>query len=155
MGGVGRIKILDGCLQLSALGLLIVLNRGQAIRDAVWDVTVFEVESWLVAEGQEERHRDAMRSWLMWVNSHRGLFPEWRSVRYFVKTIAGEESERHFVMWEYESLADFEVYKKRRGDYQGPYREYKDNDPYYKGVFDHRTMRVEVWRDLDRDLWIE
>jgi hypothetical protein len=116
---------------------------------------VFEVESWRVAEGKEEEHGEAMRRWLSWVNEHRELFPEWRSVRYFVKTIAGEESERHLVIWEYDTLAAFEAYKARRGDYQGPYAEYKLNDPYHQGVFNHQSMKVEVWKDLDRDLWIE
>jgi len=116
---------------------------------------VFEVESWRVAEGKEEEHREAMHRWLKWVNDHRGLFPEWKSVRYFVKTIAGEESERHLIIWEYDSLADFEAYKKRRGDYKGLYEEYKRVDPYYQGVFIHSSMRVEIWKDFDRNLWIE
>ncbi len=96
-----------------------------------------------------------MRRWLKWVNEHRELFREWKSVRYFVKDVAGEESGRHFIMWEYDSLADFEAYKKRRGDYQGPYEEYKENDPYYKNLFIHSRMTVECWRGLERDLWIE
>ena len=116
---------------------------------------IFEVESWRVADGKEEEHGKWLRRWLQWVNDHRELFPEWRSVRYFVKTIAGEESERHMVIWEYDSLAAFEAYKARRGDYEGPYAEYKENDPYYKGVFNHQSMKVEVWKDLERDLWIE
>ena len=118
-------------------------------------MSVFEVESWLVAEGQEERHAEAMKGWLTFVNQNRGLFKEGKSVRYFVKSFAGEESERHFVMWEYDSLADFEAYKKRRGDYEGPYAAYKEHDPYYMGVFQHGSMRMEVWKDLDRDLWVE
>lgn len=116
---------------------------------------IFEVESWRIAEGKEEEHKTGMHKWLKWVNKHRELFPEWKSVRYFVKDIAGTGSERHMVIWEYESLTDFEKYKKRRGDYQGPYKEYKENDPYHKGVFNHQTMQVEVWRDLERELWIE
>ncbi len=116
---------------------------------------VFEVESWRVAEGKQEEHDLWLRRWLEWVNGHRELFPEWKSVRYFVKTIAGEETDRHMVIWEYDSLAAFEQYKARRGDYEGPYAEYKENDPYYHGVFDHSSMKVEVWKDLDRDLWIE
>jgi len=118
-------------------------------------MAIFEVESWLVAEGKDREHDAEMRRWLSWVNKHRDLFREWKSVRYFVKSIAGEESGRHFVMWEYDSLAAFEAYKKKRGDYQGPYKEYKENDPYYKGVFSHNTMRVEVWHDSERELWIE
>lgn len=118
-------------------------------------MAVFEVESWKIAEGKEEEHKGAMRRWLQWVNAPRELFREWKSVRYFVKTIAGEETDRHFVIWEYESLSAFEAYKKRRGGYKGPYEEYKRNDPYYMDVFDHSEMRVEVWEDLERDLWIE
>lgn len=118
-------------------------------------MAVFEVESWVIAEGKEEEHKKAMRQWLKWVNDHRELFLEWKSVRYFVKNVAGEESGRHFVMWEYDSLSDFETYKKRRADYKGPYEEYKKNDPYYMDVFVHNRMRVEFWEDLERDLWIE
>ena len=118
-------------------------------------MAVFEVESWHVAEGKEKEHGEEMRRWLSWVNEHRELFREWKSVRYFAKFIAGDESDRHFVVWEYDSLADFEAYKKRRGDYQGPYAEYKENDPYYKGVFMHASMAIEVWQDREREFWIE
>lgn len=117
--------------------------------------SVYEVESWLVAEGKEKEHSQAMRGWLQFVNEHRELFKEWKSVRYFVKTFAGEETDRHFVIWEYDSLAAFEAYKQRRGDYKGPYAEYKKHDPYYMGVFEHNSMRMEVWKDVDKDLWIE
>ena len=116
---------------------------------------VFEVESWKVKQGQEKRHDEAMRVWLGWVNDHRELFPEWLSLRYYVKTFAGEQSERHFIVWEYESLAAFEQYKARRSGYEGPYEEYKKVDPYYMDVFDMSSMQLEVWKDLDRDLWIE
>lgn len=116
---------------------------------------IFEVESWRVAEGKEGEHEEWMRRWLKWVNEHRELFPEWKSVRYFVKTIAGDESGRHLIIWEYESLAGFGTYKERRDDYEGPYEEYKKNDPYYQGVFNHQSMKVEVWKDVDRELWIE
>ena len=118
-------------------------------------MAVFEMESWFVAEGKEKEHEKEMRRWLEWVTEHRELFSEWKSVRYFVKTVAGEESGRHFVIWEYDSVADFEAYKKRRADYTGPYEEYKKNDPYYKGVFDHSGMKVEFWEDRERELWIE
>jgi len=118
-------------------------------------MSVFEVESWYIAEGKEEQHTQEMRRWLKWVTEHRELFHEWKSVRYFTKTVAGEESGRHMVIWEYDSMADFEAYKKRRGDYKGPYEEYKKNDPYYKGVFEHSGMKVEFWQDLERELWIE
>jgi len=118
-------------------------------------MSVFEVESWLVAEGKTEEHDQEMRRWLTWVNEHRELFKEWKSVRYFVKHVAGDESGRHFIIWEYGSYSDYESYKARRENYQGPYREYKENDPYYKGVFIHSRMGHEFWKDRMRDLWIE
>ena len=116
---------------------------------------VFEVESWRVADKKEAEHGECMRRWLKWVNEHRVLFPEWKSIRYFVKSVAGSESERHMIIWEYDSLSDYENYKERRKDYSGPYEEYKKNDPYYSGVFDHSSMAVEFWKDKERDLWIE
>jgi len=118
-------------------------------------MAVYEVESWLVVEGKEEEHDIAMRQWMSWVKDHRELFTEWKSLRYFEKTVAGDDSGRHLVIWEYESMAAFEAYKARRKDYQGPYKEYKENDPYYKGVFIHSRMGVEFWKDRERDLWIE
>ena len=117
-------------------------------------MAVFEVESFFITEGKAAEYEEAMRDWLEWVNAHRELFPEWKSLRYFVKQIAGEETDRHFIIWEYDSLADFEAYKKRRGNYEGPYAEYKIHDPYYKGVFQHAGMKLEVWKDLERDLWL-
>ena len=118
-------------------------------------MAVFEVESWVIAEGKEEEHDIEMRRWLKWVRDHRELFPEWKSVRYFEKHAAGEESNRRVVMWEYESYTAFEAYKTRRKDYAGPYKEYKENDPYHKGVFVHNRMGYEFWKDVERDLWIE
>ncbi len=118
-------------------------------------MAVFEVESWLIKEGKEKEHDTEMRRWLKWVNDHRELFKEWKSVRYFAKHIAGDDSNRHLVMWEYENLAAYEAYKARRADYPGPYEEYKENDPYYKGVFMHDRMGLEFWEDRERDIWIE
>lgn len=118
-------------------------------------MAIFEVESWRVKPGKEEAHRRALRGWFRWVRDHRDLFKEWKSVRYFSKKVAGKDSGRHLLMWEYESLADYETYKKRRADYTGPYEEYKKNDPYYMDLFDHSDMGLEFWEDLERDLWIE
>ena len=51
--------------------------------------------------------------------------------------------------------SSYEAFKARRADYPGPYAEYKENDPYYKGVCMHDRMGLEFWRDRERDLWIE
>jgi len=116
---------------------------------------IFEVESWKIKQGKEKEHGEWMKRWLQWVNDHRDLFTEWKTVRYFSKQFAGSESGIHFIVWEYENLAAFEQYKRRRAGYKGPYEEYKKNDPYYQDVFDKSTMRMETWTDINRDLWIE
>ena len=116
---------------------------------------IYEVETWKVNPGREKEHEAALKNWLKWVNEHRELFPEWKSVRYMQKYIAGEETDRHMMIWEYDSLATFEQYKERRKDYAGPYEDYKRVDPYYMNVFDHTSMKIEVWKPLNRDLWIE
>lgn len=118
-------------------------------------MAVFEMESWFVLHGKEKQHDEAMRAWLSWVRTHRGLFTEWKSVRYFVKQVAADDSHRHFLLWEYDSLAAYEAYKKRRANYDGAYVEYKKVDPYHMDVFDHSRMGLEFWRDQERDLWIE
>jgi hypothetical protein len=124
---------------------------------AAWgyaDMAIFEVESWHPREGKADEHDKAMKTFLEWVKAHRSLFTEWKSLRYFVKEIAGQNSDRHFIMWEYEDLAAFEAYKKRRKDYPGPFAEYKKHDPHHMDVFDHTTMEVEIWYDLERPLWL-
>jgi hypothetical protein len=118
-------------------------------------MAIYEMESWKVKPGKEHEHEVAMRNWMAWVKEHKDLFPEWKSLRYITKYIAGEETERHVMIWEYDSLASFEEYKARRKDYDGPYADYKKVDPYYMDVFDHTSMKVEVWKPQDRDLWIE
>ena len=118
-------------------------------------MAIFEAESWFIAEGKHKEHDEEMHRWFKWVNEHQALFPEWKSVRYFEKHAAVDDSGRRMMIWEYGSFTDYENYKTRRKDYEGPYKEYKENDPYYKGVFIHSRMRVEFWKDLERELWIE
>ena len=58
-------------------------------------MAIYEVESWKVKPGREKEHEEALRNWMAWVKSHKELFPEWKSLRYVTKYIAGEETERH------------------------------------------------------------
>lgn len=118
-------------------------------------MSIFEAESWHPISGKEDEHDAAMANFLKWVAAHRDLFKEWKSLRYYEKYIAGANSGRFFIVWEYESLAAFEEYKKRRHDYSGPYAEYKKNDPYHLGVMDHSTMEVEIWHEAAREHWLE
>ncbi|WP_447931850.1 hypothetical protein [Sphingopyxis fribergensis] len=117
-------------------------------------MAIFEVESWFPLQGKEAEHEAAMKDFLQWVNAHRSLFKEWKSLRYFIREIAGSSSGRHFIVWEYDDLASFEAYKKRRKDYSGEYAEYKLHDPYHLGVMDHRNMELEIWYEDHRSLWL-
>jgi hypothetical protein len=72
------------------------------------EMATYEVESRKVKPGRE--HEVAMRNWLAWVKEHRDLFPEWKSTRY----IAGDQTERHVMMWEYDSLRPLK--STRRGE---------------------------------------
>ena len=100
---------------------------------------IFEIESWLVVEGKEQEHEQAMRQWLQWVKDHRELFQEWKSVRYFVKYVAGNESGRHVVMWEYESLTAFEQYKQKKSELRGPVRGVQEQRSLLQGRFHPRS----------------
>jgi len=80
-------------------------------------MAIFEAESWLIAEGKHKEHDEEMHRWYKWVNEHRELFPEWKSVRYFEKHAAGDDSGRRMIIWEYDSFTDYEKYKTRRKDY--------------------------------------
>ena len=57
-------------------------------------MAIFESESWLIAEGKHKEHDEEMHRWFKWVNEHQELFPEWKSVRYFEKHAAGDDSGR-------------------------------------------------------------
>ena len=83
-------------------------------------MAIFESESWLIAEGKHKEHDEEMYRWFKWVNEHRELFPEWKSVRYFEKYAAGDDSGRRMMIWEYDSFTAYEKYKTRRKDYEGP-----------------------------------
>ena len=118
-------------------------------------MSIYEVESWYPISGKEDEHDAAMKGFLEWVRAHRDLFPEWKSLRYYTREIAGANSGRYMIVWEYEDLASFEAYKKRRGNYHGAYAEYKKHDPYHMGVMDHNSMQVEIWYEVDRSLWLD
>ena len=96
-------------------------------------MAIFEAESWFIAEGKHKEHDEEMHRWFKWVNEHQALFPEWKSVRYFDKHAAGDDSGRRMIIWEYDSFTDYEKYKTRRKDYEGPYKEYKETTPITKG----------------------
>ena len=111
-------------------------------------MAIFEAESWLVAEGKDKEHDVEMRRWLQWVKDHRELFPEWKSVRYFEKHTAGDQTGRRFIVWEYDSFTDYENYKTRRKDYEGPYKEYKENDPIIRAC-----SYTAVWSSSSGETW--
>ena len=97
-------------------------------------MAIFEVESWVVAEGKDKEHKEELRRWIKWVNEHRELFQgmEERSLL-FQEDRGANKPTRHLIMWEYDSLADYEAYKTRRKDYDGPVQGIQGERPLLQG----------------------
>jgi hypothetical protein len=116
-------------------------------------MSIVEVETWLIAPGNEEQHHEIIRRWAAFVQDHRELFEGWRSVRYYRQVAApdGEPTGRYVMLFEYESMEARNAYKERRKDFQGPYAEYKKVDPYQ--FFDHSSVTVEHWEPQEEGIW--
>ena len=93
-------------------GRRVSMPESSAVAWECADMAIFEVESWHPREGKADEHDKAMKEFLEWVKAHRSLFTEWKSLRYMVKEIAGQNSDRHFIMWEYEESRGFRGLQK-------------------------------------------
>lgn len=119
-------------------------------------MSVIEVESWRIKPGLEDQHHDIIRQWFVYVREHHAeLFREWRSARYYRELDADtkEPTGRYIMLFEFESEEGRQAYKKRRGDFTGPYAEYKSVDPYHR-FFDHDTVELEFWEPQEEDRWL-
>ncbi len=116
-------------------------------------MSIVEVETWLIADGNQEQHDEMIRTWVAFLKEHPDLFEGWKSVRYYrqVGIPGGEATGRYIMMFEYESMEARNAYKERRKDWSGPYAEYKKVDPYQ--FFDHSSVTVEAWEPQEEELW--
>lgn len=116
-------------------------------------MSIVEVETWLIAPGNEEQHHEMIRRWIAFLQDNRELFEGWKSVRYYRQITApdGEPTGRYVMLFEYESMEARNAYKERRKDFQGPYAEYKKVDPYQ--FFDHDSVTIEHWEPQEEALW--
>lgn len=114
-----------------------------------------EYETWRIADGNEAAHHQMIRDWFAFVHKHHAdLFAEWKSARYFRQTdIDGEPTGTYIMLFEFHSLAGHHAYKERRKDWSGPYKAYKQVDPY--SLFEPDTVTTEYWEPQETDLWFE
>ncbi len=118
-------------------------------------MSIVELETWEIAGGSEEQHHELIRAWFRYVSDHHAdLFAEWKSARYYRQLDHDERpTGRYIMLFEFRSPEGRRVYKARRGDFSGPYAEYKKADPYQ--VFDHSSVHEELWEPLETELWLD
>lgn len=120
-------------------------------------MSVIDVEVWTIAEGVAKDEHDAMiRSWFEYVAKHHDeMFQEWKSVRYYrdLDRATRRPTGRYIMMFEFHDIAGRDAYKERRKDWDGPYAEYKQVDPYQ--FFDEDKVVIDMWEPLETELWLD
>ncbi len=116
-------------------------------------MSIVEVETWKILDGNDGPHHDMIRNWIAFLRKHPDLFEGWKSVRYYrqISLPDGAPTGRYVMLFEYESLEARNAYKQRRGDFSGPYAEYKKVDPYQ--FFDIDSVTLEAWEPQEEALW--
>ena len=118
-------------------------------------MSIIEVETWEILEGNEEAHHEMIRRWFRFVKEHHAeMFQEWKSARYYRQVDEqGEPTERYIMLFEFHTLEGHHAYKERRKNWSGPYAEYKKVDPYE--LFDKDSTTDEYWEPQEVNLWFE
>jgi hypothetical protein len=118
-------------------------------------MSFIEFESWEIAEGNEDAHHQIIRDWFAYVRTHHAdLFAEWKSTRYYRQIRPdGQPTGRYVMLFEYHTLKGRDAYKERRKNWDGPYTDYKQLDPYH--LFLPESVRVEYWEPQEQWLWFE
>ncbi len=118
-------------------------------------MSFIEFESWEIKSGHEEAHHQMIRDWFKFVQEHHPeLFAEWKSARYYKQVSKeGEATGRYIMMFEFYSREGFNVYKKRREGFTGPYEAYKQVDPYQ--FFVAGSVKIDYLTPQNEDLWFD
>jgi hypothetical protein len=117
-------------------------------------MSFIEVESWEIAEGNEEAHHESIRRWFAYVEQrYPEMFAEWKSTRYFRQVdTAGNPTGRYIMMFEFYTLEGRDAYKIRRRTLDS-YAAYRADDPYH--LFKEGSIRTEYWEPQEQGLWFE
>ena len=118
-------------------------------------MSFIEVESWTIKNGHHEDHNVAIRNWFTYVKTHhRELFHEWKSARYFKQVDdMGNPTGRYIMNFEFYTRDGHDAYKERRKDWSGPYKGYKEVDPYVH--FNIDSVTLEYWEPMEENLWFD
>ena len=115
-------------------------------------MAIFEVSVWIVSKGRDKEHEKLMKRFIQYEKANSDKFKEQKSFRYF-RGWAGEPSPvgGRVCLWEFESLADMEkMYDRLRKD-----EEFKKMDEEWLNLVDANSVRRYIWRDMNRNIWIE
>ena len=117
-------------------------------------MSFYEIEIWRPEHGAEAEHDALIRRWFAYLHQkHHELFPEWTSARYFREVERNEDvaTGRKVMMFGYRDHGGFAAYKERRKNWDGPYAEYKQLDPY--PLFAAGSVITEHWQPHEQALW--
>jgi hypothetical protein len=114
-------------------------------------VAVFEVDSYVIIQGKEDEHERVLRKIFEYGKKHPDISKYVKSLRVFRQGIGGDPVGRIMMITEFQSLTDMEkFYELLNRD-----REWIRKRKEWASVIDMNTMRVNLWNDRLRDLWIE
>jgi len=118
-------------------------------------MSFIEYETWTIKDGVQEAHDAMIRKWFDYVARHRDdLFSDWKSARYYrFVDRDGKPTGRYLMLFEFHSIEAHHAYKERRKNWDGPYAEYKEYDPYQ--YFNVEEVTTEFWEPLETDRWLD
>ena len=118
-------------------------------------MSFIEYEYWTIKDACKEDHDELIRKWFEFVKDHHeNMFKEWKSARYYRQVDReGNPTDTYIMLFEYFSLEGHHAYKERRKNWDGPYKEYKEIDPYQ--CFNLDSVVTEYWEPQETDLWLD
>ena len=118
-------------------------------------MSFIEYETWTIKDGVQSEHDQMIRQWFHFVQSRQSdLFPEWKSARYYrFVDREGSPTGKYLMLFEFFSREGLIAYKERRKNWDGPYAEYQNYDPYQ--YFNVDQVTTEYWEPLETDLWLD
>jgi len=115
-------------------------------------MAVYEVYSWIVSKGKEEKNEKIMEEFAEFIKRNPDLFKELKSYRYF-KGRYGKPSgtNNRFCIIEFDSLDSIEKMWKRANEDE---RLIKIDKEWLNNI-EINTFEIHMWEDMNRRSWIE
>lgn len=104
---------------------------------------VFVLYSYLIVEGKEKEHDEALKKFIQHIMEHREKYGMMKSVRSFVHDIGGEYGRRVNVE-EFESISDYDKYRNTAYADEKFMQIHDELMP----AFDRKTLEVAIWKEV-------